>query len=293
MRRTLSSAGVIAVLVLTLIVPGPRPVQADDRGLTAPAIAAICTGAVVGGGLFAYLAYTNRPSNPDRMDWTVQGPGGFFAGLFLGASFVPSSSWSYSPHAIWTSLPQPPTSEVSQSPMKYQPGVVGGLKLGYYFHRFPYFGLEGELNFTRNDIRKQSVSINPPVFGAVQAIAPTQSFYVLTLALHLLGRYGFLKDEEVPFGRLQPYVGLGPGFVVIYGQEDSAKNLSLEALAGVRYMLFKNLSCFVEYKFSQQWGVELLYQKLQPPVGLGYLTGRSTFDFTSHKVVVGVSVHFW
>jgi len=132
------------------------------------------------------------------------------------------------------------------------------------------------------------VSLNPPVAGRIPAGRVTsQSLLVWTMALHLVGRYGFLPDQEVPFGRLQPYVGIGPGLVVLYAEADSAKNFGLELEAGLRYMFTKHLGGFVEYKFSKQWAVELESQSL-----VNLPASTATFDFARHQVVAGLAYHF-
>ena len=105
-----------------------------------------------------------------------------------------------------------------------------------------------------------------------------------------MGRYGFFPDNEVTFGRLQPYVGIGPGFVVIYSENDSAKNFALEVEAGLRYMMLKNVSAFVEYKFSQQWQVELEEQEIF--IRGSVFRRTATFDVTNHRIAIGVAYHF-
>ena len=40
-------------------------------------------------------------------------------------------------------------------------------------------------------------------------------------------------------------------------QNDSAKNFAIDAMAGIRYMLLKNISAFVEYKYNHQFSPEM------------------------------------
>lgn len=291
--KTWSRIAIIAVLVTVLSMPAPPPAQATSDGATYTAVATWTAG-IVGGALLGYIAWRSRPGSPNPIDWSLRGPGGFYVGGFTGASFVPSSNWHYSPDQ---QAPLPYS--VTAQSVRWSPSMLGGLKVGYFFHKFPYLGLDGEFNYTRNSIPQQNVSIRPPlpydnrIAGSVARV-PSQNVSIFTFALHIVGRYGFLKDDEVPFGRLQPYVGIGPGFSIIYGEVDAAKNFGIDAMAGLRYMFRKNLSAFVEYKFNHQFDVELEHSKLKQLSGVGPYEqrGLGTFDFTMHQILVGVCFHF-
>ena len=85
------------------------------------------------------------------------------------------------------------------------------------------------------------------------------------------GRYGFFPDAEVPFGRLQPYVAVGPGILFssqkpklsytdsfgnFYSYSMDRKNsmdICLAVDAGVRYMVLANVSIdvFFNYRYSE------------------------------------------
>jgi opacity protein-like surface antigen len=83
---------------------------------------------------------------------------------------------------------------------------------------------------------------------------------------------------------------------MIYDEVDAAKNFAIDAMAGVRYMLLKNVSAFVEYKYSHQFDVELDSHAFVPVAANGALgtlqRGTAHFDYDSHRVVLGVAYHF-
>jgi opacity protein-like surface antigen len=260
---------------LAFVTPKPAAASQGDTLI----VTAVPIGSVLVVGAASYLLYKQRFSQPadakGRMGY--KGPGEFFVGGFLGGSFVPGADWTYK---IAGANP-------TARNMAIDPGVTGGIKLGYFLDSCPYLGFEAEGSIGSQSQPSQTVSLNPPVAGFANGRVPSQSLLVWTMAFHLVGRYGFMPDQEVPFGRLQPYVGIGPGLVVLYAEADSAKNFGLEVEAGLRYMFTKHLGSFLEYKFSKQWAVELESQRL------GNLPASTAeFDFSRHQVVAGVSYHF-
>jgi opacity protein-like surface antigen len=275
---------IIFSLLLSLALSPPPPALALSQGqyLEITVVPAVSALALAAGG---YLLYKNRLSQPANAKGSLgyKGPGEFFVGGFLGSGLIANTSWKYRYRG----------QNITGNTMEIDPGITGGIKLGYFFDHCPYLGLEAEGSIGSQHQPKQRLSLSPAPYGLRRGDAESQSMLVWTMALHLVGRYGFLKDAEVPFGRLQPYVGIGPGLVVLYAEADSAKNFSLEVEAGLRYMFRKHFSAFLEYKLSQQWGVELESQQLFfRRSNFAFTASKATFDFTRHQFVLGLAYHF-
>jgi opacity protein-like surface antigen len=167
-----------------------------------------------------------------------------------------------------------------------QPAVIGGLKVGTWFVKegflgmnYPdwmkYFGFCIDFSFHRLDNKNQNFNTNQ--FVTVGAAAPRVTSVqsnndfrsegtVATLAFMFAARYGFLPDSEVPFGRLQPYVAVGPAIMFSSqrptlrfittgqsldpGSQDST-DICLAVDAGIRYMALKNVS--IDASFKYRW----------------------------------------
>ncbi len=180
-------------------------------------------------------------------------------------------------------------------PGRLDPAFLGGIKVGTWFVKegflgfnYPnwmrYFGFYVDFTMHRLDFRQQlgnfrsSNSLNgiPLISFAGQAGLFSEGF-APTLAFMFAARYGFLPDAEAPFGRLQPYVAVGPGLMFasqqpsvtfvnitrvngipippapvnvvqdLESQSDVA--LCLAAEAGLRWMALKNVSVEVSFKY--------------------------------------------
>jgi opacity protein-like surface antigen len=236
----------------------------------------------MGFSALAYYMYHNSPAQRSKGYEESLGLGEWFLAAYSGLSYLPSTDWSF------FQFPPPYRGRTAKD-IVYQPGVLAGVKFGRYFDGLPFFGMELETNFSRNAIRGQQVAISPPLpNGKSSFFYGADWFMIWNMQFNLLARYGFLKDKEVPFGRLQPYIGIGPGFEIIYGKTDSAKNFAIETLAGIRYMCTKNIGIFCEYKFSYQFKVEyeqVLIDKRPPQ-------GTMSFDVPHYRFALGVSYHF-
>lgn len=262
---------VIILLTVGFLVPAPTPALALYADL---AIGCSILG-VLAAPLIAYGIWENLPQNQGK-ERLIKGE--FYVGGYLGGVITPAQDLHY-------------PGGLTLYNNKFQPAVVGGFKFGYFNDRIPYLGLEVETNINRSAVRSATLTTSRPVQGFGAVAVPNDKWFNWTTALHVVGRYGFFPDDQVPFGRLQPYVGIGPGFVVNYDSVDSAKNFGIDVMAGVRYMMLKNVSAYVEYKFNHVWNAEIEDHAFYLPNGT-VARGMATLDYDSHKIVVGVAYHF-
>jgi opacity protein-like surface antigen len=141
-----------------------------------------------------------------------------------------------------------------------------------------YFGFYTDFSYQRLFMRNQKVTgawtENGTFITGLGGASNIQSNgMVATWAFMFAGRYGFFQDSEVPFGRLQPYIAVGPaimfssmkpkvrafgdpgGFlpnVPLYGTSPGnagSTNIALAMDAGLRYMCLKNVSIDLSFKW--------------------------------------------
>ena len=190
----------------------------------------------------------------------------------------------------------PAGTEVSDESLKSS--FLVGAKVGHYFSRYRWLGIEAEVFGTTPHIKQQVVTLTspssviftpagggPPQFpgnqfstgGAFQGA----HFRVITLApLNFVFRY--------PGKRLQPYVAIGPG--VFFGRisssfatgsdSQSSTTLGLNTQVGLRYYVTRHFSMFGEWKYNYArfnfqesdnfFGVKSTYSMNLFALGVGY-----------------------
>ena len=176
--------------------------------------------------------------------------------------------------------------------------MVGG-KIGHYFSRARWFGLEAEIFFSTPHIKQQNITFRsdaPITFtpsggpstplGNEFTAAGVQgtNFSVLTIApFNLMFRY--------PGNRLQPYIGIGPGIFIARIKDpsvtqgdnsQSSTKLGLNTLIGVRYFITRRVSAFAEGKYNY-----VRFNFEENPNFFGF-----NATYTPINVALGISYHF-
>src|SRR4030095_14779336 len=83
-------------------------------------------------------------------------------------------------------------------PTEYEDSVTGGVRGGYWFESLPWLGLAADVSYFAPD--------DDTSFGA--------EYDVIPLSPLLMGRVPIATSEEFPHGRVQPFIGVGPGIFV-------------------------------------------------------------------------------
>jgi len=146
----------------------------------------------------------------------------------------------------------------------FKPSVIGGVTLGYDFvnagfgaYAWPdwmkYFSFAMDLTYNKlylNSISNISVgqfnfpnsSINVQVDG-----------YCVAWTFLFMAHYGFLPDSEVPSGRINPYIGVGPAIVWsgfdLGGRSVDAMNVALVVEPGIRWVALPNVSIDTAFRW--------------------------------------------
>jgi opacity protein-like surface antigen len=216
--------------------------------------------------------------------------------------------------------PEQGDSFVGRVPGSGNPAVIAGLKIGTWFvptgflgYSYPewmkYFGFYTDFSFHRLDTKKNNFTLTHHGPGEANFSFPADFHSegtVATWAFMFAARYGFLPDSEVPFGRLQPYVAVGPAVMFstqtpkisdpegngIPAGSAGSVNVALAVDAGLRYMALKNVSIDLSFKYryanpSFDYSGHLVHDQNLTPTTFKY---EPTYNLFSGQL--GVAYHF-
>lgn len=198
----------------------------------------------------------------------------------------------------------------SNTSTSFSPAVIGGATIGYDFvnagfgaYAWPdwmkYFSIVTDITYNR-------LNVNAASGGGLGSLLPGGARLegsALAWTWMLMAHYGFLPDSEVPAGRVNPYVGVGPAVVwttvdagsIGFGPVPArgvpggtfqsigggtSTNIALVAEAGIRWMAFKNVSVDTAYRF--RW--------LEPSWDVGVATVQ--VPLYMHSFLVRANYHF-
>lgn len=164
----------------------------------------------------------------------------------------------------------------SGNDLSLQTSFVYGAKLGYYFDKLKWLGIETEVFNATPHLNQQNVVINGVSLGTLPGI----SNRILTWApVNLIVRY--------QAGKFEPYFGLGLAVFFSHlsasGFSSSSTDVGLNMQLGLRYRVTEAIAMFGEWKYNM---ADIGHDNLAG-IGLNLDT-----QYRAHNFVVGLGYHF-
>lgn len=201
----------------------------------------------------------------------------FFADLYAGATLPGHATASYT-------QAQPTAANLTRE-LDFGAGPTLGLRAGYWFVRYPWLGMAGDLSYFSRSAEGASISAVP-------------------ISLLFMLRWPLLASEEHPTGKLQPYIGFGPSLIagdssidvapLTKTQDGSFTALGADARAGLLWKFHRQIGVFWEYRLTYFSAGTFDEQCLPPPqpcraVPHDAITVNTTdTSLTTHQVLIGL-----
>ena len=174
--------------------------------------------------------------------------------------------------------------DISDQPLKSSYNV--GAKLGHYFSRAKWLGIETGVSYTTPHIKEGTLTFTGPGGSLTSGTLPGvhQRIIIWDVAT-LMMRY--------PGNRLQPYIGVGPAlfFGSLKGPTappgQSATSIGLNAEAGVRYFLTRHWALFGEGTYNR---ARMAYTSNDSNPNADPIGFRATYS--AFTLNLGLSYHF-
>jgi len=150
--------------------------------------------------------------------------------------------------------------------------TVGG-RLGWWLGK--YFGVGLDVFHFDSDLKNSSIAQSN-----------------LAIAFDLMARLPLLVNEEMPHGRLQPYVTVGPAIFVSNQKspgftDGETASVGFKGGAGLKFLFTKHFGLFGEYRYTY-------FKPTQDfeTTGPAPSTGEMTQRIGTHHFVGGLAIHF-
>src|SRR6266511_5277 len=190
-----------------------------------------------------------------------------YFGLYGGVVFPEESKVKFSEFPL--RVPSPSRFDVTVGQEGFDTsGILGG-KFGYFLGPLPFLGFELDVfNIFGPDINAnatRTLDVKGVPVGNLKA--PLSSFFntgsdielrTTGVLLDVVGRFPLMRSQEFPNGRLQPYVGVGGGWINAQlsldnpplggSRNDVTDAIGAQGIAGLKFFLMPNVALFTEYK---------------------------------------------
>jgi len=160
-----------------------------------------------------------------------------------------------------------------------------GAKLGHYFTKARWMGIETGLSYTTPHVEEGSITFSGPGGSATSPTLSGLSQRIITWDIDVIFRY--------PGYRLQPYIGIGPSlfFASLNGPTSppgqSATSIGFNVEGGLRYYITRRWALFGEGKYN--WA-RMSYSSNDSDPNADPFGFRATYSALG--LSLGISYHF-